>query len=140
MSSDPIQAMKTKHTAGLTTVVLLLIVRATPGLAQEGSQAQSVEELAKLKQNPVSELRQVSFQPVIGPDVPDSGKAAGVCIHSSSISVHKNSVSRFVAGCARLQFPSKLPLAAGADQRILEVPATVHVGGRPAATRPPVPT
>jgi hypothetical protein len=59
--------MKTKHTAGLIAVVFVSIVGAIPGLAQEGvsppasepatlgeaNQTLSVEELAKLKQNPV---------------------------------------------------------------------------------------
>jgi len=75
--------MKTKHTAGLIPVVLVFIVGAIPGLAQEGvsspasepvtlgktNQALSVEELAKLKQNPVSGLREVIFQPLVSPDV-----------------------------------------------------------------------
>ena len=63
--------MKTKHAAGLIAVVLVLIVGALPGLAQEGvsspasepatlgdtNQTLSVEELAKLKQNPASGRR-----------------------------------------------------------------------------------
>jgi Putative MetA-pathway of phenol degradation len=83
--------MKTKHTTGLTVVVLSFIVGAIPGFGQEGvsspasepvtlsatNQTPSVEELVKLKQNPVSGLRQVVLQGVIGPDVPDSGKTAG---------------------------------------------------------------
>jgi hypothetical protein len=82
--------MKTKHTAGLIAVVLVFIVGAIPGFAQEGvsspasepvtlgetNQTLSAEELAKLKQNPVSGLREVVLQGVIGPDVPDSGKRA----------------------------------------------------------------
>ena len=65
--------MKTKHTAVLIAVMLLFIVGALPGLAQEGvwspasepvtlgqtNQTLSVEELAKLKKNPVSGLREV---------------------------------------------------------------------------------
>jgi len=83
--------VKTKHTAGLIAVVLVFIVGEIPGSAQEAvsspasepvtlgetSQTLSVEELAKLKQNPVSGLREVVFQGIIGPDVPDSGKTAG---------------------------------------------------------------
>jgi hypothetical protein len=83
--------MKTKRTAGLIAVVLVFIGGAIPGLAQEAvsspasepvtpgetNQAPSVEELAKLKQNPVSGLRQIILQGVIGPEVPDSGKTAG---------------------------------------------------------------
>ena len=41
------------------------------------SQSPSVEELAKLKQNPVSGLRQVVFQAVVSPEVPVTGKTAG---------------------------------------------------------------
>jgi hypothetical protein len=72
--------MKTKHTTRLIAVVLVFIMGAIPGFAQEGvsspasepvtlgrrSQALSVEELANLKQNPVSGLRQVTLQAVIG--------------------------------------------------------------------------
>jgi hypothetical protein len=72
--------MKTKRTAGLIAVVLVFIGGAIPGLAQEAvsspasepvtpgetNQAPSVEELAKLKQNPVSGLRQGALQGVIG--------------------------------------------------------------------------
>ena len=81
--------MKTKDTAGLIAVVLVFIVGAIPGFAQEGvsspasepmtlgetNQTLSAEELAKLKQNPVRGLREVVLQGVIGPDVPDSGRA-----------------------------------------------------------------
>lgn len=58
----------------------LLTVRLTPGVSAQdavSSPTPSVEELAKLKQNPVSGLREVILQGVIGPDVPDSGKTAG---------------------------------------------------------------
>jgi len=44
----------------------------------EGAEAKpSNEELAKLKQNPVSGLRQVIFDAVVSPDLPGSGKTAG---------------------------------------------------------------
>jgi len=65
--------MKTRHTAGLIAVVLVSVVGEIPGFAQEAvsspastpatqretNQTLSVEELAKLKHNPVSGLREV---------------------------------------------------------------------------------
>jgi hypothetical protein len=41
------------------------------------NQKPSVEELAKLKQNPVSGLRQIVLQADVAPDLPGSGKTAG---------------------------------------------------------------
>ena len=43
----------------------------------DSDQSPSVEELAKLKQNPVSGLRQIVFQAVVSPEVPVTGKTAG---------------------------------------------------------------
>jgi Putative MetA-pathway of phenol degradation len=43
----------------------------------EASQKPSLDELVKLKQNPVSGLRQVVFQAGVSPDLPGSGKTAG---------------------------------------------------------------
>jgi hypothetical protein len=58
-----------------------------PAAAQDSSVSQtgtaatdqtpSVEELAKLKQNPVSGLREVIVQAVVSPDMPITGKTAG---------------------------------------------------------------
>jgi hypothetical protein len=41
------------------------------------NQAPSAEELAKLKQNPLSGLREIIFQAEVSPDVPGSGKTFG---------------------------------------------------------------
>ena len=70
-------------------VALLLIVHATPGVAQasvstdasnpatsDTTQQLSLEELARLKQNPVSELRQLLLDVLIGPDVPNTERTA----------------------------------------------------------------
>jgi hypothetical protein len=43
----------------------------------ESNQKPSVEDLVKLKQNPVSGLRQVVLQAVVSPNVPESGKTEG---------------------------------------------------------------
>jgi hypothetical protein len=43
----------------------------------EPAQAPSSEDLVKLKQNPVSGLRQVGLQADVAPDLPDSGQTAG---------------------------------------------------------------
>jgi len=51
---------------------------AEPAIGAEPSTRMSVEDLAKLKQNPVSGLRQVLLQAVVSPNLPGSGKTEGV--------------------------------------------------------------
>jgi hypothetical protein len=48
-----------------------------PTLAGEASTPPTATELAKLKQNPVSGLRQIIFQAEISPNLPGSGKTEG---------------------------------------------------------------
>ncbi len=51
---------------------------ATGPATNEAEQAPSVEELVKLKQNPVSGLKQILFQANVNPNYPDSGKTQGI--------------------------------------------------------------
>jgi hypothetical protein len=51
-------------------------MRRTPSSDASGPKP-SVDELARLKQNPVSGLRNVQLVAVVGPDTPPSGKTAG---------------------------------------------------------------
>jgi hypothetical protein len=44
----------------------------------EGKPALSVEQLVKLKQNPVSGLKQILFEANVNPNYPDSGKTQGI--------------------------------------------------------------
>jgi hypothetical protein len=46
--------------------------------SDDGKRELSVEELVKLKQNPVSGLRQVVFQANVNPNYPESGKTQGI--------------------------------------------------------------
>ena len=50
---------------------------ATVALAEE-KRSPSVEELVKLKQNPVSGLKQILFEANVNPNYPDSGKTQGI--------------------------------------------------------------
>ena len=55
------------------------VVRADEPVAPgESKQTPSASELAKLKQNPVSGLRQVILQTVVNPDISDSGKTQAI--------------------------------------------------------------
>jgi hypothetical protein len=67
----------------LITAVCVLVVFATQSHAEEMDTGttvntdSSVQELAKLKQNPVSGLRMLIFQAYVSPDVPDSDDSSG---------------------------------------------------------------
>lgn len=50
----------------------------TSETTSEAGQMPSVEELQKLKQNPVSGLKQILFQANVNPNYPDSGKTQGI--------------------------------------------------------------
>src|SRR5271167_1177942 len=81
--------VQTRKPGSLACVMVLMVIsfHFPPATAQESSASQpetaatgqtpSVEELAKLKQNPVSGLREVILQAVVSPDVPVTGKTAG---------------------------------------------------------------
>src|SRR5271157_4714871 len=81
--------IQTRKSGSLACVMVLIVIslHLSSAAAQETSarqtetaatgQAPSVEELAKLKQNPVSGLREVILQAVVSPDMPVTGKTAG---------------------------------------------------------------
>ena len=81
--------VQTRKSASLACVMVLMVIsfHIPPAEAQETSasapetaatgQTPSVEELAKLKQNPVSGLREVILQAVVSPDMPVTRKTAG---------------------------------------------------------------
>jgi len=65
-------------TAGLIcSLALATAASAATADSATAGKPPSVDELVKLKQNPVSGLRQVIFQADVSPDLPGSGKTAG---------------------------------------------------------------
>ena len=62
---------------GCAVAVLALAASASETTSEAG-QMPSVEELQKLKQNPVSGLKQILFQANVNPNYPDSGKTQGI--------------------------------------------------------------
>ena len=81
--------VQTRRSGSLACAMVLMIssFHLPPAAAQDSSASQtvtaatdqtpSVEELARLKQNPVSGLRQIVLQAVVSPDMPVTGKTAG---------------------------------------------------------------
>jgi hypothetical protein len=77
--------MKTSHRRNrMHAVGLALLVQTSVASADESAtsaepkQAPSVEELVKLKQNPVSGLKQILLQADVNPNYPDSGQTQGI--------------------------------------------------------------
>lgn len=81
MRGRPLRASSLRWTAGtvLATIVLggLSSARAQQTSVAPEAAKPSVEELAKLKQNPVSGLRQVYLNVAVAPDVPPADRTAG---------------------------------------------------------------
>lgn len=71
----------TQSPSGLAAGLICAFALATAASAETADSATagkpSVDELVKLKQNPVSGLRQVIFQADVSPDLPASGKTEG---------------------------------------------------------------
>jgi hypothetical protein len=71
--------MKTKRRRNLVRAIgLALIASAQMSVASASAQTQSTEDLVKLKQDPVSGLRQVIVQAQINPDTPVPGGTQGI--------------------------------------------------------------
>jgi hypothetical protein len=71
-----------KHKLGLTFAIAILtfanLVAQTPVSSDTAGQKPTVEELQKLKQNPVSGLKQILFEANMDPSYPSSGQTQGI--------------------------------------------------------------